>query len=96
MQQVDSKLPFKLVYSLGEHPYLGFLIEPHVVQLNPNGSYSLSYKRIFTNTIGDFASALDETDYQIIKLLDEIEQTNIIKRHHKKSYSPSRFLWKNI
>ncbi|QBQ39748.1 ATP-dependent helicase [Sphingobacterium psychroaquaticum] len=94
MQQVDSKLPFKLVYSLGEHPYLGFLIEPHVVQLNPNGSYSLSYKRIFTNTIGDFASALDETDYQIIKLLDEIEQTNIIKRHHKKAIRPVDFFGK--
>ncbi len=94
MQQIDTKLPFKLVYSLGEHPYLGFLIEPHVVQLNPNGSYSLSYKRIFTNTVGDFASALQEDDYQIIKLLDEIEQTNIIKRYNKKAMRPVDFFGK--
>ncbi|WDF68478.1 DEAD/DEAH box helicase [Sphingobacterium oryzagri] len=94
MQQVDSKLPFKLVYSLGEHPYLGFLIEPHIVQLNNNGSYSLSYKRIFTNTIGDFQSALDEKDRQLIKLLDEIEQTHIIKRYNKKAMRPVDFFGK--
>ncbi|WP_437919184.1 DEAD/DEAH box helicase [Sphingobacterium sp. LRF_L2] len=94
MQQVDSKLPFKLVYSLGEHPYLGYLIEPHIVQLNPNGTYSLSYKRIFTNTIGDFAAALDEKDYQLIQLLDEIEQTNIIKRYNKKAMRPIDFFGK--
>ncbi|GHE40706.1 DEAD/DEAH box helicase [Sphingobacterium griseoflavum] len=94
MQQIDTQLPFKLVYSLGEHPYLGFLIEPHVVQLNPNGSYSLSYKRIFTNTVGDFASALQDDDYQIIKLLDEIEQTNIIKRYNKKAMRPVDFFGK--
>lgn len=94
MQQVDSKLPFKLVYSLGEHPYLGFLIEPHIVQLNSNGSYSLSYKRVFTNTIGDFRSALDEKDQQLIALLDEIEQTHIIKRYNKKAMRPVDFFGK--
>src|SRR5690606_30106844 len=94
MQQVKSKLPFKLIYSLGLHPYLGYLIEPHIVQLNANGSYSLSYKRIFTNTIGDFAPALDETDYQLIKLLDEIEQTHIIKAFNKKAMRPADFFGK--
>lgn len=94
MQQVDSKLPFKLIYSLGEHPYLGYLLEPHIVQLSANGSYSLSYKRIFTNTIGDFASALDDNDHQIIKLLDEIEQTHIIKAFNKKAIRPVDFFGK--
>src|SRR5690606_4285405 len=94
MQQVDHKLPFKLIYSLGEHPYLGYLLEPHIVQLNTNGSYSLSYKRIFTNTVGDFASALDDTDRQIIKLLDEIEQTHIIKTFNKKAIRPRDFFGK--
>src|SRR5690606_29679685 len=94
MQQVDSKLPFKLVYSLWEHPHLGFLIEPHIVQPNHNGQYSLSYKRIFTNTIGDFASALDYTDYYLIKQLDEIKQTSIIKRYHKKAIRPVDFFGK--
>jgi len=94
MRQVNSKLPFKLVYSLGQHPYLGYLIEPHIVRLNANGAYSLSYKRIFTNTIGDFAPALDETDHDLIKLLDEIEQTHIIKTFNKKAIRPVDFFGK--
>lgn len=91
MQQVNRKLPFKLIYTLGQHPYLGYLIEPHIVQLNPNGSYSLSYRRIFTNTIGDFASALDDTDYALIQLLDEIEHTHLIKAFNKKAMRPVDF-----
>src|SRR5690606_1886265 len=66
----------------------------HIVQLNPNGSYSLSYRRIFTNTMGDYASALDETDRYIIRLLDDIEQTNIIKKYNKKAMRPLDFFGK--
>lgn len=88
MQQIDSSLPFRLIYSLGEHPYLGYLIEPHIVQLNPNGSLSLSFKRIFTNTLEEFRDAIDETDLAIIKLLDDIEQTHVIKKYHKKAIRP--------
>lgn len=91
MQQVDSAIPFKLIYSLGEHPYLGYLIEPHIVQLNANGSLSLAYRRVFSNTIDEFAKGLDDTDYKIIKLLDEIEQTQVIKKYHKKAIRPADY-----
>ncbi|MFD2598196.1 DEAD/DEAH box helicase [Sphingobacterium corticis] len=91
MQQVDSALPFRLIYSLGEHPYLGYLIEPHVVQLNGNGSLSLTYKRVFSNTVEEYASSLSTDDLEIIGLLDEIEQTNIIKRYHKKAIRPADY-----
>lgn len=94
MQQIDTRLPYRLIYSLGKHPYLGYLIEPHIVQLNSNGSLSLSYKRIFTNTYQEFSSALDETDIAIIKLLDEIEQTHVIKKFHKKAIRPADFFGK--
>lgn len=94
MQQIDTKVPFRLIYSLGKHPYLGYLIEPHIVQLNTNGSLSLSYKRVFSNTIDDFKSAIDEVDYKIIKLLDEIEQTHVIKKFHKKPVRPADYFGK--
>lgn len=94
MQQIDRKLPYKLIYSLGKHPYLGYLIEPHIVYLNANGSLSLSYKRVFSNTIEEFSAALDEIDYKIIKLLDEIEQTHVIKKFHKKATRPADFFGK--
>lgn len=91
MQQIGSVIPFRLIYSLGEHPYLGYLLEPHMVWLNANGSLSLSYKRVFSNTVEEFAAALDEQDYKIIKLLDEIEQTQVIKRFHKKAIRPVEY-----
>ncbi len=94
MQQIDTAHPYKLIYSIGEHPYLGYLIEPHIVQLNPNGSLSLSYKRVFSNTVDEFADALDETDYKIIKLLDEVEQSNVIKKYHKKPVRPADYFSK--
>lgn len=79
---------FKLIYSLGEHPYLGFLIEPHIVYLNSNGTLSLSYRRIFSHTTEGFDSVIDEVDKSIIALLDEVEQSNIIKKYHKKHIRP--------
>lgn len=94
MQQIDTKLPYKLIYSIGEHPYLGYLMEPHIVQLNPNGSLSLSYKRVFSNTVEEFANVLDETDYKIIKLLDDLEQSNVIKKYHKKAVRPIDYFGK--
>ena len=94
MQQIDTKLPYKLIYSLGKHPYLGFLIEPHIVQLNSNGSLSLSYKRVFSNTIEEFKSVIDDIDIKIIKQLDEIEQTHVIKKFHKKPIRPADYFGK--
>lgn len=88
MQKTVRHIPYRLIYSLGEHPYLGYLLEPHIVWLNANGSLSLSFKRVFSNTVDEFADALDEDDYGIIKLLDEIEQTHVIKRFHKKAIRP--------
>lgn len=91
MQQIDTSLPYKIIYSLGEHPYLGYLLEPHIVQCNANGTLSLSYKRVFSNTIEEFTDILDETDIKIIALLDEIEQSNVIKKYHKKAIRPLDF-----
>ncbi len=76
---------YTLIYSFGEHPYLGFLLEPHVVRLNDNGSLSFSYTRVFSNTLDDYPLDLDETDRAIVALLDQIEPNFVIKKHHKKN-----------
>ena len=84
MLRVDSSKPCKIVYALCKHEYLGHLIEPHIVQLNADGGFSLTYQRLFSTTAVEFSSCLDETDYKLIKLLEETEQGNIIKRVYKK------------
>ena len=58
MVRVDSKKPCKLVYSLCKHPYMGFVIEPHIVQLNANGAYSLSHQKLYSQTAKEFDACL--------------------------------------
>ncbi len=91
MLRIDSSKPCKIVYSLCKHEFLGYLIEPHVVQLNPNGGFSLTYQRLFSTTAKEFSRILDEDDYRLIKLLEETEQGHIIKRFHKKSIRPMEY-----
>jgi SNF2 family DNA or RNA helicase len=94
MLRIDTQKPHTLVYSLCQHEFLGYLIEPHIVQLNPNGEFSLTYQRIFSNTAKEYASVLNENDIKIIKLLDELDQTELIKKMHKKPIRPREFFSK--
>jgi len=94
MLRVDSSKPCKIVYSLCKHAYFGYLIEPHIVQLNPQGDFSLTYQRLFSHTAKEFAKHLSDTDFKLIKTLDEIEQDFIIKKYHKKVIRPAEFFGK--
>lgn len=96
MQQVKIEQSYQLVYSLCRHPFLGYLIEPHVVQLNAAGEFSMSYKRIFSNTVSDYELELDAGDQELIRLLEEIEQNNLIKRYHKKPIRAIDFFAKHF
>ncbi|SEN62734.1 Helicase conserved C-terminal domain-containing protein [bacterium A37T11] len=91
MLRVDVKKPYQLVYSLCLHPYLGYLVEPHIIQLNPDGGFSLTHNRIFSHTAKDYLKNLDDIDHKLIKTLDEIEQTHLIKRYYKKPIRPATF-----
>jgi superfamily II DNA or RNA helicase len=91
MLRVDSEKPCKIVYSICKHEFLGFLIEPHVVQLNSDEGFSLTYQRLFSTTAQEFSSILNETDFKLIKLLEETEQGHIIKRYHKKAIRPFEY-----
>lgn len=94
MLRVDSSKPCQIIYAVARHEYLSYVIEPHVVQLNPNGEFSLTYQRLFSNTAKEFAHCIDETDIKLIKILDELEQGNIIKRYYKKPVRPFEFFGK--
>ncbi|MBP8067046.1 MAG: ATP-dependent helicase, partial [Pedobacter sp.] len=94
MLRVNSSGPCKIVYSLCKHEFLGYLIEPHIVQLNPQGDFSLTYQRLFTHTAKEFAKHLTEVDFKLIKILDETEQDFIIKKYHKKAIRPFEFFSK--
>lgn len=94
MLRVDSSKPCQIIYAICRHEYLGYVIEPHIVQLNPNGEFSLTYQRLFSNTAKEFSQFLDEVDFKLVKILEEIEQGNIIKRYYKKPIRPFEFFSK--
>src|SRR5215217_6784256 len=94
MLRVDSSKPCQIIYAIAKHEYLGYVIEPHIVQLNPNGEFSLTHQRLFSNTATEFANCLADTDLKLIKLLEEMEQGNVIKRYYKKVIRPSEFFAK--
>jgi superfamily II DNA or RNA helicase len=94
MLRVDSSKPCQIIYAIARHDYLSYVIEPHIVQLNPNGEFSLTHQRLFSNTATEFSHCIDETDVKLIKILEEIEQGNIIKRFYKKPIRPSEFFAK--
>jgi hypothetical protein len=94
MLRVDSSKPCQIIYAIAKHEYLGYVIEPHVVQLNPNGEFSLTHQRLFSNTATEFLHCIDDVDIKLIKLLEEIEQGNVIKKFYKKPIRPSEFFAK--
>lgn len=94
MLRVDSSKPCQIIYAVCRHEYLGFVLEPHIVQLNPNGEFSLTYQRLFSNTAKEFSEFLDETDFKLVKLLEEIEQGHVIKKFYKKPIRPFEFFSK--
>ncbi|TDO20022.1 DEAD/DEAH box helicase [Pedobacter duraquae] len=94
MLRVDNSKPCKIVYALCKHEYLGYLIEPHIVQMNPQGDFSLTYQRLFSHTAVEFAKHLSETDLKMIKILDETEQDAIIKKYYKKPVRAFEFFGK--
>jgi superfamily II DNA or RNA helicase len=94
MLRIDSSKPCQIIYAIARHEYLSYVIEPHVVQLNPNGEFSLTHQRLFSNTASEFASCLDDTDIKLIRILEDLEQGNIIKKYYKKPVRPFEFFSK--
>lgn len=76
---VNTK-PFALVYSLVNHNYLGYIIEPHIIQLNGLGNFTLTHQRIFSKTSEYFSKKIHPVDLEIIKILDEVDDDYIFRK----------------
>ena len=94
MLRVDSSKPCQIIYAIARHEYLSYVIEPHIVQLNPNGEFSLTHQRLFSNTAKEFSHCIDEVDIKLVKILEEMEQGNLIKKFYKKPIRPFEFFSK--
>lgn len=93
--RVNTKEPFELVYSLYQHPQLGYLLEYIAVQLMPNGNYSLLSQKLHHNTAADFGAEREAIEH--LKSLDETEPEYLIKKFYpsKKPLRPVDFFAKH-
>ncbi|AQG80681.1 DEAD/DEAH box helicase [Spirosoma montaniterrae] len=78
--KVHPTQPFQIVYSLLDHEFLGYLIEAFVVQRNSRGELTLQNQTLSTQNVGEFARGLDERDFELVRLIDSIQQDTIVKK----------------
>ncbi len=92
--KVDPSKPFKLIYSLYQHEYLGFLFESFVVQLSEKGRLTYTHQNISSKNAVEFDSELDEVDYELIKFMDAMQQDVILNHFSRKRQKPHEFFLK--
>lgn len=89
--KVSATKPFQIIYSLYQHEYLGYLFESFVVHLDEKGKLTLQHQNISSKNAHEFANGLDETDYELIDLMDAMQQEAVIKHFNKKNVKPEEF-----
>ncbi len=92
--KVSTAIPFQIIYSLFEHEYLGYLFESFVVQLDDKKRLTFLHQNISSKNASEFSAGLDETDFELIKLMDSIQQDAIVKQFYKKIIKASEFFLK--
>ena len=92
--KVSTAQPFQLIYSLYEHEYLGYLLESFVVQLDEKGRLTLQHQNISSKNAMEFDAALNEIDYELIELMDEMQQEYIVLKFYKQRIKPADFFFK--
>ena len=91
---VSPEKPFQIIYSLFSHEFLGLLFESFVVQLDEKGRLSFAHQNISYVNAPEFSSGLDETDFKLIKWMDDMQQGAIVKKFDVKKLKPKEFLRK--
>ncbi|MFT4737860.1 MAG: SNF2 family DNA or RNA helicase [Cyclobacteriaceae bacterium] len=91
---VNPGQPFRLIYSLYQHEYLGFLFESYVVQLNELNKLTFTHQNISAKNAVEFATQLTEDDYTLIKTMDSMQQEVILNHFSKKRMKPHEFFLK--
>lgn len=92
--KVSPLQPFQIVYSLLNHEFLGYLIEAFVVQRNSRGELTLQNQTLSTQNVGEFAKGLDERDFELVKLIDSIQQDTIVKKFNTRKLPAVDFFLK--
>lgn len=92
---VNSEQPFKIVYTILSHEYLGLIFESYVVQLDDKGRFSLAFQNIGSANVREFNTTLDETDYELVSLIESMSPEVMIKPYMERvTLRPKEYLHK--
>ncbi|UXP32652.1 SNF2-related protein [Reichenbachiella agarivorans] len=92
--KVSPNEPFQLIYTLFDHQYLGYLFESFVIQLDSEGRLTFSHQNISAKNAKEFASGLDDNDYELIKIMDSMQPDIVVKHFEKKKIKADDFFLK--
>lgn len=89
--KVSTSQPFQIIYSLFQHEYLGYLFESYIIHLDEKGRLTFQHQNISAKNAREFSRGLDEVDYELIELMDTIQQEAVVKHFSKKYSKPEEF-----
>ncbi len=92
--KVSTTKSFKLVYSLFQHEYLGYLFESYVIQLDEKNRLTFLHQNISSRNADEFSEGLDDADYELISLMDSMQQNRIIRKFYKRKVKAQEFFLK--
>jgi SNF2 family DNA or RNA helicase len=92
--KVSPSEPYKIVYSILSHQYLGYTFEPFVVQTTAQGEFTYQSQTISSKNIDEFRGGLEKTDFELVSLIDSIQQDAILKKFNPKKLTPTDFFLK--
>lgn len=93
---VSTAKPFDIIYSVFQHEYLGYLFESYVIQLDEKGRLSYLHQNISSKNAQEFSSRLDSKDFELIKLMDSMQQDAVVNHFNKKKIKPAEFFLKHF
>lgn len=92
--KVSASQPFQIIYSLYLHEYLGFIFESYIVHLDEKGKLTYQHQNISPKNAREFSKGLDDRDFELIELMDSMQQDAIVKKFSSKIVKPEEFLTK--
>ena len=89
--KISAQDKFQIIYSIYKHEYLGYLFESFVVKEKKKENLTLQHQNISSLNAGEFSSGLDDKDFELIGLMDGMQQEAIVKKYAAVITKPSEF-----
>ncbi len=77
--KVNTTQPFRLICSIYQHEFLGYLFQSFLVQLDSSGRISYQYQTISTQNWEEFLPKFSTEEQEIIRLIEKIQPESIAK-----------------